>query len=265
MSWQPPAEQPAAPARRPRRLALVAGVTAVLALVWVIAFGAQLAVRVGSPFTQALTNPTLQTPLDRSMTLQPGSYTVYELTGHRSGGGGITFTQSGFSTLSRSDVTVTGPDGQLVGTAAGTGGQTLTRGNDRYTDSVTFSAPSAGTYRIVIDAPEQLDVVIAPSLTSGFSRIKGPALAVAGGSLVLIVSLLLLLVGLLRRPRPSAGTGGGTAAVAPPGPAPSRVAAGGGPAAVPVLPPPGWYPDPQPPHQPRYWDGRQWAPQGPPG
>lgn len=273
VDWRPsPAEPrdllPANTRRHGRsRLAWAGAVLAAFALVGIVVVAVRGAAHIGSPFVQSLTGPVLRTPLDRSMALDGGEYTVYELTGHVSGGGGTTFTRNGSPTLVPAAVIVTGPQGQAVATTGpGSGTETVTRDRDLYTAAVRFTVPAPGSYRIVIAAREPRNVIITPSLFSGFSGLGGSVLAFAGSVATFLAGMVLLGVGLLGR----SGHAASPRAPAPtPGWAPGQVTGQmtgqmGQVGQVRGLAPPGWYADPQAPQRMRYWDGRAWAPPSPP-
>jgi hypothetical protein len=229
---------------------MVGAVIAALALIWVVVFVVRLVTHIGAPMAQSLTSPVQTTPLDRPMTLEHSEYAVYELTGHTSGGGGVTFGDNRSVTVSPSQVTVTGPDGAALEThGPGFGTETLTRGHDIFTAAVYFTAPAPGGYRVQVDGASA-QVVIARSMSSGLSGARPDLVAVTGGSVALLIGVVLLVVGLVRGRPPRA--------VAPTGLAPSTLAPSAiAPAAM--VAPPGWYADPENPQQWRFWDGRAWA------
>ncbi len=238
--WQPPPEPAPAGPSRPRRRLVVAGVAvAGVGLVCAVAFGVRVAMQIGSPMAETLSNPVLSTPFSRSITLSQREYAVFELTdgaGSEAGDG---------PTLEAQDVRVTGPNGEAVRTEdPGWRFESLDRGADTYTAAVYFSAPEPGRYRVTVDNGEQLSVVVAPSLESGFSQIGRSAAATAAGVLGFIAGMVMLIVGLVRRQARPVAALPGTWSTA-------------------LLAAPGWYPDPQVPQQWRYWTGQQWAPGGP--
>jgi hypothetical protein len=258
MIWQPPAGPSSQPLpRRRRRLAGIGAAVAALALVWVVVFAVRLVTHIGAPMAQSLTSPVQTTPLDRPMTLEHSEYAVYELTGHTSGGGGVTFSERRSVTVSPSQVTVTGPDGAVLQThGPGFGTETLPRGQDIFTAAVYFTAPASGSYRVQVDSGSA-QVVIARSMSSGLSGARPDLVAVTGGSVTLLIGVVLLIVGLVRgRSRRAVAMPAG-APVAAPGQAGRAVSVPDAMAA-----PPGWYADPENPQQWRFWDGRAWA--GPP-
>jgi hypothetical protein len=243
MAWSSASVEPA-PTARPRRrgrgLVIVGGVVAVLALVVAVVSGVEVAAAAGRPLRQAMTNPVRQTPVDTRQSLIAGRYMVFELTGHRSGSAGIGFSQNAAVSLAPDEVTVFGPDGgQVITSDTGTTTETLTRGKDIYTAAVTFVVPRPGTYRVRVDTRDPIQVIVGPSLGSGFARVWGWMLAGGVSALALVAGLLLLIVGVFRGRRAKSA-----------GPMPPQPS---------VTPAPGWYPDAQAPGRLRYWSGSEWT------
>jgi Protein of unknown function (DUF2510) len=218
-----------------------------LALVVAVVSGVEIGAAVGKPLGQVLTSPIRSTPVDVSLNLTESWYRVFELTGHQSGTGGIHFTRDDAPTLAPRAVAVTGPDGRQVPTS-GTGNstETLTRGNAIFTAAVSFMVSEPGSYRVRVDAEQPTQVIIGPSLGSGFARVWGWFVAGGVAGLAVVVGLTMLIVGLVlgRRPRPVAGPLLSGARMMP---------------TTSPAPPAGWYPDPREPDRFRYWNGQAWT------
>jgi hypothetical protein len=217
-----------------------------------------VAAKVGSPVAQSLSSPAYATPLDTVLTLQRSDYALYELTGHTSGGGGITFTQRRAASLAPADVQVIGPDGiALSPRGPGSGTETLTRGQDIFTVAVYFTVPRQGSYHVLVNSGQVLHVVISRSMASGLQGVKGKVGALLGGVLILVVGAMVLVVALIGRHRRRAA-GAGPRAERPAGLPQGQT--GAPMQAMGSLPPPGWHLDPDGTQQWRWWDGRAWAP-----
>lgn len=221
-----------------------------VALVVAVVSGVEIGAAVGKPLGQVLSSPIRSTPVDVSLKLTESRYTVFELTGHESGAGGIQFTRDDAPTLTPEAVTVIGPDGRQVSTSgSGNNTETLTRDKEIFTAAVSFVVSAPGTYRVRVDTEQPTKVIIGPSLGSGFARVWGWFVVGGVAGLALVVGLTLLIVGLVlgRHPRPLAGpllSGPQLASTTPP---------------APPAPPAGWYPDPREPGRLRYWNGQAWT------
>jgi hypothetical protein len=188
-----------------------------------------------SAVRSATTSPSRVTPFDTVISLRHGKYSVYELTGHRTGGAGLSFTENGPVTLAPDDVQVTGPDGAAVPvTAPGVVTETLTRGGDIYTAAARIDVPAAGHYRVQVTGIPGATLIITPSLGAALAATRVGLIAGGLSVVALIVGLALFLAGVARSRKP-------------------------GPLAV-IMPVAGWYADPYSPGRLRYFDGRQWTP-----
>jgi hypothetical protein len=219
-------------------LVAVGGALVAVALVAGVASAAVVVKSVGAPFSEAITNASLPTPVAESMTLREGQYTVFELVGQQDSRGPVTTWQRGAPTIRPEMVRVSGPDGATITSRPFTSGtETLNRGQDIYTGVARFDVAAAGSHRVRVDGPSGREVVIAPSFGSGFGAARNWVLAVIGCFLALVVGVVLILVGATRRRRPAVAVAG---------------------APVPG-PPPGWYRAPGHPGRERYWDGQAWT------
>jgi Protein of unknown function (DUF2510) len=234
--------------KRGRGLIVNGAVIGGLALIVAVVSGVEIASVVGRPLGQLLTNPVLHSPVDTTLNLTERRYIVFEQTGHRSGAGGVQVSEDHGITLNPGEVSVHAPDGQVISTYdLGLSSQTLTRDEDIYTAAVEFSVTEPGSYRVQVTSPSPVQVIIGPSLSSGFAGVRGWIAAGVSSALVLVIGLLLLIVGLVRAGRRPSGAGRPAFTIQP---------AGSGP---PAVPPPGWYPDPREPGRLRYFNGREWT------
>jgi hypothetical protein len=205
-----------------------------LALAALVVCGIKALPRTVSEASDVLRSPARTTPINQGIELHRGQYTIFELTGRQSGGGGLTFSENGFTTFAPDDVHVTDASGQPAAvTPLGAVAERLTRGSDIYTGALHIQVPATGRYQVQILSVTPETLVIAPSLGSTFAAISG-WLVVGGISVVILfIGLVLLLRG---------------------------VSIGRALGAAPNWPPAGWYADPSVPGRGRYWDGRAWTP-----
>jgi flagellar basal body-associated protein FliL len=196
---------------------------------------------------------TYDTPNTITRSLTAGTtYLVYEQTTG-------TTSRPGPTSVTPSDVTVTGPDGASVPVRApGTQfSQSFDGGpGEHYVGVAQFDPPTTGTYDIAV-ATEGATVTVAPSFTAIGKALSWIALIVLG-ALLGLAGLITLIVGLVRRsssrkPQVAYAAPPAGAAYSPPPVAPVAQAA------PPLAPPAGWYPDPGRPGGQRYWDGSAWT------
>ena len=251
----PPGEPPPLPASGPAkgsrrgRGALIVGAVIMLAAVIVGATSATIVgMSVGRPLYETLTNDARSTPVDEKLTLREGRYAVFQLTGSQTTRGPVTTaTGNGAATLTAKEVKVTGPDGKAITTSVPTFSEQLTRATEVYENTVQFTVPEDGVYRVRVaspkagtakgDTPASVQVVIAPALGSGFKAVVPWLIAGLASVVAFPVGVIVLIVGAVRRRKR-------------PGRTPAR--------GVPV-PDKGWYPAPDTPGRQRYWDGQAWT------
>jgi hypothetical protein len=185
--------------------------------------------KTGGGIRDDLRAPVVATPAAFTRDLTPGTYLVYELTGTSDHFGPVTTSRDTGVTLTPDRVDVTAPSGAAVPVSYATADETLTRGRSTYTGAVRFVVDSPGAYRVAVTAPD-LQVVVAPSIVSAFSRALAWLGLIASGGLIAVFGGVLLIVGVVRGRR--------KVAAAPPG---------------------GWFTDPWGRAQLRWWDGRGWT------
>lgn len=217
-------------------LLLVGIVIAVAGFVGLVSTASRLIPGLGTAHT---------TPAEFTQTFDAGTtYAVYETATSGSG----TPDDPYLGNVAPGDIVVTASDGStVVVTDAPSFAQTVTSGSRTYVVVATFDPPVTTDY-VVSVTTEGSTVVVAPALTE-VTRSLAWLAPLGIGALVGLIGVIVLIAGLVRRSsrQPAAVPGW-------PGP--------GGPTArypAPVLPPAGWYPDPERPGGQRYWDGSGWS------
>jgi hypothetical protein len=240
-------DEPFAPIRprSGRRLIIPGVIVAAVALIVGVTSGVVVAMSIGGPLSETLTSPSRPTPVDEQLSLKAGRYTVFELVGRRSSQGPLTTTSTTATTVTPDTIAVTGPDGVTI-TAHGltSSGESLTRNQDVYTGVARFVVAEPGQYHVRIDSPAGEQVVIAPSLGSGFGAALKWLFAGVASLVALIFGVILIIVGAIRGRR---RTDRAPQFTRPPGQY--------------TGPPQGWYRAPDMADRERYWDGRAWTDQ----
>lgn len=239
MATAPEPSQTTGPKPRPRRV----GLGVILASVAVLLFAvAMLAVRSGPAFAQMMLADAYALPMDDTMTLDAGTWVVFERTGHQEQSGPVTFTTNHATGLTPDQVSVTDAAGEPVPTSRVTSTQTVNRNGTLYTGAVTFEAANEGRYHVTVSGARG-EVLVARDLMSLFASsvvwFLLIALALAGCAVGVVL--------VVRRRRQRA---------------PGHRPQGNGRSASPTAPP-GWYPNPRRPEELLWWDGSQWqTPEG---
>lgn len=262
----------------PILLGIAAIVLIVVGVVWLVS---QIAAAAG-----ATSAASWHTPGEQTMTLEPGEYAVSEAVGFAtSSNGGASGSGSGSqaarpSTVSNSDVTVTGPQGPVLTRCAncGLGYEELTMNGQVYSAITHFDVRSTGSYTVKVTT-DGADVVVNQSVSSMLSGVL-PALTPIGiGGLLAFVAMIWLVVLLFTKkgskrsvqPASSYPVAGvesvpGNPGIQPvPGPVSGSVPVAGQSISdayqpgAPAGPQPGWYLDPNDAQLQRWWSGTAWT------
>ena len=206
-----------------------------------LAIGGWMGVRLGIDAFRDLRAPSYTTPMDRTMHLSPGRWSVFERTGSQVGGGGFTFTENGIPDLAPTDVTVQDSSGASVPTFPDDQNETINRNGAIYTGAVAFHIASGGSYRITV-SNGGAQVIVARSLFDGLGPTLVTLFICVFFFLAAIVVLLISLIVRARRRRRMQPYGPGPNPPPPPpgpwGPPP--------PGPWPGPPAPGWGAPPPP-------------------
>ncbi|MFN7151560.1 MAG: hypothetical protein ACK4V6_19030 [Microthrixaceae bacterium] len=145
---------------------LLVAIVAVAGALAVMAIGLVPIVRSGA---SALGAEADDSPVTIEWDLDPGRYTLFELTGSQVSGGGVNAGMSSFPSLGPEDVQVVGPNGRTVTVAVGGVTETIQRGRSVYTGAVTFTVEEPGRYAVQVGgAPDR--VLLTRTLFDGASR-----------------------------------------------------------------------------------------------
>jgi hypothetical protein len=215
---------PAGPAASLRRVGMaVLGASVVVVVLTTV----MLIVRAAPTLSSGLLTDSYSVPMDATMTLEAGSWVVFELTGFERGAGPATSPQNHAISLTPDQVDVTGPTGNAVPTSAIRSNQTIKLDGTIYTGAITFTAQTTGPYRVVVSGDAQ-GMVVSHDLGGTSSAGAVWFLLGALGAVGCIAGMAVRMVGRRRR-------------------APGVGAA-----------PPGLYPDPAQPGRVLWWDGAAW-------
>ncbi|MDQ1511555.1 MAG: hypothetical protein QOG50_3399 [Actinomycetota bacterium] len=157
-------------------------------------------VAIAVPFVRTFTESAHSVPSQFSIHLRHARYTVFELTGSRSGFNFGT-SPSGHITLEPSQVAVTAPDGQPVFVFHAVNSETLNRGSSEYTSAVQFDAPMSGGYDVRLSPRTPTWVIITRAPRDVIRSVLVWFATGAVGGIILVAGLVMLIVGVTRRGR----------------------------------------------------------------
>jgi hypothetical protein len=173
----------------------------IILLVLGVVVGGGALVKISTSFVGGLTAPAHPMGTAVRIDLGAGRYNVFERTGTRSGGAGLTFTDRRAITIR--DVTVLAPTGESLPVRAVGGNETITRGSEIFTSAATFTTPAAGSYDITVSGANGGSYVVARPITETFAR-QLPWFGLGAlAAVVAALGLVLLIVGIVRRSRRS--------------------------------------------------------------
>jgi hypothetical protein len=210
---------------RTRRVGLGVLLTSVVVLV---SAAVMLGIRVVPAFTQATLQDGYRLPMDATLTLDSGTWVVFERTGRYEQRGPITVTTNKRTRLTPQRVSVTDAAGEPVPTSQATSTQTIDRDGSVYTGAVAFEVARDGQYHLTVSG-NRGHVLVARDIFGVFASSLVWLLLIVVALVGCITGVALIVTG-RRRERPS----------------------GDRPA------PPGWYPNPDQPQQILWWDGTRW-------
>ena len=135
----------------------------------------------------ALRGPSLVVPGTTTVHLDPGTKAIYEET-------------FSFSGITPSDVTITGPKGDVRVRAVG-GSQTITVNGTSYRARAEFDVDKSGDYRIEITGVPPTEVILGDLVTDTFKRAAPWLILGFVAGIAMVVGFIVLIVGLVRRSR----------------------------------------------------------------
>jgi hypothetical protein len=152
-------------------------------------------------FAGLLGSTVYQAPVRAVVDCRPGDYYVYQQTGTRVSGPGLSFSHDQFPTLTPEEVSVMGPGRVSVGTWPADGSETITKGSQIFSNAVGFHASVGGEYTVTVTSPSPTAFIIGPSLGAQFVAAAPWLILPAVGWPIAIVGLVLLIVRSNRRRR----------------------------------------------------------------
>jgi len=233
---------PSAPAgRRPGPglgLSLIVGAVGLL-------IGIVAVVAIVIPLVGVFTSDVYTVPGVIHLHLKDTRYTVYQRSGERSPFG-ITNPDNSIVRITPAALTVTAPDDSTVPVDYDSRSESISRGSDEYTSTLTFDPPSSGDYTLQFTNRPPTTVIVARSVSDA---IRGVAVwfgVGAIGGLLLVVGIVMWIVGAVRRGRAKRAAYAAAWGAAPGwyGPNPQWAPPAGAPGYPPAYPPPAQYPPP---------------------
>ena len=142
--------------------------------------------------------PSVTTPGSVTLELHKGLYKVFEPTGTATAGPAPGPSSSGVTTISATDVNVSGPAGQPLPVSDSRADEVITRGRRHYSSAVAFRVSIPGSYTVRIAAARG-DAVISRSLADAVRSRVGWVAGIPVGGLLFLIGLVLLVVRIARR------------------------------------------------------------------